>query len=67
MSEFHNNTFFHDGRSIRITSRIRKRASKLTTPVDLMLARYPADEREQIAELLRILAAKRGDGETGTL
>jgi hypothetical protein len=32
-----------------------------------MLARYPADEREQIAELLRILAAKPGDAQNRAL
>jgi hypothetical protein len=32
-----------------------------------MLARYTADEREQIAELLRILAAKPGGGENRIL
>jgi hypothetical protein len=34
------------------------RAAKLGTKIDLMAARYSAEEREQIAELLRILSAK---------
>jgi hypothetical protein len=67
MSEPHNNAILHDGWLTRITSRARYRATKFATPVDLMLSRYPADEREQIAELLRILAAKPGDGENRVL
>jgi hypothetical protein len=35
-----------------------ERAAKLGTKIDLMAARYPAEEREQVAELLRILSAK---------
>jgi hypothetical protein len=34
------------------------RAAKLGTKIDLMAARYPAEERDQIAELLRILSEK---------
>jgi hypothetical protein len=67
MSESHNNAFLQDGWLTRITSRARYRATKSAAPVDLMLARYPSDEREQIAELLRILAAKPGDGENRVL
>jgi hypothetical protein len=33
----------------------------LAAQADLMLARYPADVREQITELLRVLAAKPGE------
>jgi hypothetical protein len=36
------------------------------THADLVLARYPAEEREQIVELLRILARKPGDAESVT-
>jgi hypothetical protein len=67
MSEPHNNAFVHDGWLTRIASRARYRATKSATPVDLMLAHYPADEREQIAELLRILAAKPGGAEDRVL
>ena len=34
----------------------RNRVAELAAQADLMLARYPADVREQIAELLRVLA-----------
>jgi hypothetical protein len=34
----------------------RDRVAELAAQADLMLARYPADVREQIAELLRVLA-----------
>jgi hypothetical protein len=40
---------------------IRKRVDRATnfaTKVDLVTAQYPVEEREEIAELLRILAAK---------
>jgi hypothetical protein len=36
---------------------------KFAVDADSALARYPAEEREQIVELLHILAAKPGDGE----
>ncbi len=35
-----------------------ERVGKLPTRVDLIAARYSAEEREEIAELLRILSAK---------
>jgi hypothetical protein len=35
----------------------------LAAKADLMLARYPADVREQITELLRVLVAKPGEAE----
>ena len=38
---------------------------ELVARADLMLARYPAYVREQIAELLRVLAAKPGEAEKG--
>jgi hypothetical protein len=34
------------------------------TQADSVLARYPAEEREQIVELLHILGAKPGDAES---
>jgi len=42
---------FHDG----------NHRAELVTQTDLMLARYPAYVREQITELLRVLAAKPGE------
>jgi hypothetical protein len=37
----------------------------LAAKADLMLARYPAYIREQITDLLRVLAAKPGDPQIG--
>ena len=39
------------------------RGAELAAQADLMLGRYPADVREQITELLRVLAAKPGEAE----
>jgi hypothetical protein len=36
----------------------------LAAQADLMLARYPTAVREQITDLLRVLAAKPGEAET---
>ena len=55
-----------DGRRSRIGPRAREQAEKPVTHADLVLARYPAEEREQIVELLRILARKPGDAESVT-
>ena len=46
---------FHDG----------NQRAELVAQADLMLARYPAYVREQITELLRVLAAKPGEAEKG--
>ena len=51
----------HNDQQTRIVPLIRKRvdwATNFATKVDLVTAQYPAEEREEIAELLRILAAK---------
>jgi len=51
----------HNDRRTRIAPLIRKRVDRATnfaTQVDLVTAQYPVEEREEIAELLRILAAK---------
>ena len=37
----------------------------MAAKADLMLARYPDYIREQITELLRVLAAKPGEAENG--
>jgi len=37
------------------------RGAELAAQADLMLARYPADVREQVTELLRVLAERPGD------
>jgi hypothetical protein len=44
--------------------RARNPAVKFAAQADCVLARYPPEEREQIVELLHILAAKPGDAET---
>jgi hypothetical protein len=44
---------FHDG----------NQRAELIAQADLMLARYPAYVREQVTELLRVLAAKQGEAE----
>jgi hypothetical protein len=49
------------GWRMRIAPRIRNgvdRTTNFATKVDLMIAQYSAEEREEIAELLRILTAK---------
>jgi hypothetical protein len=43
----------------------RNRGAELAAQADLMLARYPAYVREQITELLRVLAQKPGQAESG--
>ena len=51
----------HNYQRTRIDPLIRKRVDRATnfaTKVDLVTAQYPVEDREEIAELLRILAAK---------
>jgi hypothetical protein len=51
----------HNDQRTRIAPLIRKRVDRtanFATKVDLVTAQYPVEEREEIAELLRILAAK---------
>jgi hypothetical protein len=51
----------HNDQRTRIAPLIRKRVDRATnfaTKVDLVTGQYPVEEREEIAELLRILAAK---------
>ena len=51
----------HNDQRTRIDPLIRKRVDRATnfaTKVDLVTAQYPIEEREEIAQLLRILAAK---------
>ncbi len=63
MSELPKNASSHDGRPTRLAFNDRNRGAELAAQADLMLARYPADVREQITELLRVLAAKPGEAE----
>lgn len=51
----------HNDQRTRIAPLIRKRVDRainFAMKVDLVTAQYPIEEREEIAQLLRILAAK---------
>jgi hypothetical protein len=51
----------HNDQRTHIAPLIRKRVDRATnfaTKVDLVTAQYPIEERDEIAQLLRILAAK---------
>ena len=63
MSEFPKNPGPHDGRPARLAANDRNRAAELAAQADLILARYPIDVREQVSELLRVLAAKPEEAE----
>jgi hypothetical protein len=65
MSEFRNNASSYDGRPTPLAFRDRNRGAELAAQADRMLAHYPADVRDQITELLRVLAAKPGEAENG--
>jgi len=54
-------SFSHEGRLTRVAAHVRKRvyrAPNFETKVGLITAQYPVEEGEEIADLLRILAAK---------
>jgi len=63
MPELCSNATSHNGQPTGLASYRRNRGDDLAAKADLMLARYPAYVREQIGELLRVLAAKPGEGE----
>jgi len=63
MSELPKKASSHDGRSTGLASRDSDRGAELAAQADLLLARYPADIRGQITELLRVLAAKHGEAD----
>lgn len=58
MSELRNNASSHENRPTRVDTCGRNRVGDLAVQSDLMLAHYPAYIREQVAELLRVLAEK---------
>jgi hypothetical protein len=60
MSELQNAAASQNGRAISWDG---NRGAELAAQADLMLAHYPADVREQITELLRVLAAQPGEPE----
>lgn len=61
MSKHHIGGLPRDSRGANDLSRIRNQSTKFATQADLV--RYPVVVREQIAELLHILAAKPGNAE----
>jgi hypothetical protein len=63
MSELPKSAGPHDGRLAPLDSEDKSRAAELAAQADLMLARYPIDVREQVSELLRVLAAKPEEAE----
>jgi hypothetical protein len=58
MPELRNKALSHD-------SEPNQRATELVAQADLMLARYPADVRAQITDLVRILAERPIEVERG--
>jgi hypothetical protein len=64
MSVLSNDGLSSNARRARTGPRARNPAVKFAARADSVLARYSAEEREQIVELLHILAAKAGDAET---
>ena len=65
MYELRNNASSRDGRPSGLVSRDGNRGAELAAQAKVRLARYPADVREQITDLLRVLAEKPGTAETG--
>ena len=65
MSDLYKNTPSHDGQPKRQSSRDGNRKAEFTAQANVTLARYPADVREQIIDLLQVLAERPGDAENG--
>jgi hypothetical protein len=61
MSERRNDALSHDSQPTGLAFDHRNRGADLAAQADLMLARYSADFREQVTELLMVLAAKPGE------
>jgi hypothetical protein len=61
MSVLQRRSVLHNDPQTAIPPRLDERSdreAKLRAKIDLVVARYPAEEREQIGELLRILSAE---------
>ena len=61
MASLKDQSFSPEGRLARIAPRLRDRvdrAPSFEAKLELVTAQYPVEEREEIAELLRILAAR---------
>ena len=65
MSEVHKNASSRSGRPTGIPVRDRNGGAELAAQAGVMLARYPANVREEVTDLLRVLAAKPGEAEKG--
>lgn len=65
MSERRHSASSYGSRQTGLASHHGNRGAELSAKADLMLACYPAYVREQITDLLRILAAKLGEAEKG--
>jgi hypothetical protein len=65
MSDLYKNAPSYDGEPKRLSSRDRNQKAEFAAQADLMLARYPAAVREQIIDLLQVLAERPGDAENG--
>lgn len=65
MPQLRNDALSYDTQSTSLAFHDGSRGAELVVHVDLMLARYPDYIREQITELLRVLAAKPGEVESG--
>jgi hypothetical protein len=58
MYELPKDASLHESRPIQGEACTRNRVTELAAQADMMLARYPVDVREQITELLRVLAER---------
>jgi hypothetical protein len=65
MSELRDRVLSHDGSSTGSDSSDRNRGAELAAQADLRLAHYPDYVREQVTQLLRILAGEPGAAGTG--
>ena len=65
MSDLYKGATSHDGQPKHLSSRDKNRKAEFAAQANLMLARYPADVREQIIDLLQLLAERPGDAENG--
>ena len=65
MSELCQDAPSHESRLKYLSSRDRTRKAEVAARADLTLASYPAVVREQIIDLLQVLAERPGDAENG--
>jgi hypothetical protein len=65
MAELRNDKFSQDTQARGLASHHGNRGAGLAARADVMLARYPVYIREQVTELLRVLAAMPGEAENG--